>query len=112
MSKTKTVIPYSKKSKKVGRPSKFSPKIVKKTEKYIRKCRENDELPTIEKLALLLGISSWTTHRWRDEYDEFSNTIEQLQNLQIDMLIQGGLKGKYKASVAIFLLKHRRKKAS
>jgi len=103
--KTTTLIPYSKKSLKVGRPTKYSPKIVKKANKYLLKCIENDELPTLEKLALLLGISSRTTFVWRDTHDEFMHAVEQIQNLQIDMLIQKGLNNEYSASMAIFLLK-------
>ena len=103
--KTKTLISYSKKSLKVGRPSKFSSKMVKKAENYLQNCIENDELPTIEKLALVLGISTRTCYKYRDEHDTFMQTVERLQCLQIDQLIQKGLTGAYKASMAIFLLK-------
>jgi len=103
--KTKTLIPYSKKSIKVGRPTKYSLKTVKKAKKYLQNCITNDELPTLEKLALLLGVCSRTMFVWRDEHDEFLQTVEHLQNLQIDMLIQKGLNNEYSASMAIFLLK-------
>jgi len=102
---TKTLIPYSMKSIKAGRKTKYSPKIIKKANKYLQKCIENDELPTIQKLALLLGISSRTIYVWRDEHDEFFHTVELIQNLQIDMLIQKALNNEYSASMAIFLLK-------
>lgn len=103
--KTKTLTPYSKKSLKLGRPSKFSSKMVKKADKYLQNCTESDELPTIEKLALVLGISSRTAYVWRDEHDTFMQTVDRLQCLQIDKLIQKGLTGAYSASMAIFLLK-------
>jgi len=103
--KTTTLIPYSKKSIKVGRPTKYSPKIVKKANKYLQNCIVNDELPTLEKLALLLGVSSRTIFVWRDTHDKFMQTVDHLQNLQIDMLIQKGLNNEYSASMAIFLLK-------
>lgn len=103
--KTTTLIPYSQKSLKTGRPTKFSLKMVKKADKYLQDCIEKDELPTLEKLALILGVSSRTIYVWRDEYDQFMQTVEQIQCLQIDMLIQKGLRGDYSASVAMFLLK-------
>ena len=102
---TKTLISYSKDSMKLGRPSKYSRKIVKKANKYLLKCIENDELPTLQKLALLLGISTRTIYLYRDEHDEFMHTVEQIQNLQIDMLIQKALNNEYSASMATFLLK-------
>ncbi|MFH2062286.1 MAG: terminase small subunit [Candidatus Beckwithbacteria bacterium] len=90
---------------KLGRPSKYSRKIVKKANKYLLKCIENDELPTLQKLALLLGISTRAIYLYRDEHDEFMHTVEQIQNLQIDMLIQKALNNEYSASMATFLLK-------
>lgn len=90
---------------KRGRPTKYSLKMVKNAQKYLKKCIKKDELPTIEELALALKVATRSIYTWTDTHFEFSQTIDLIQDSQRSMLMKKGLSGEYSASMAIFLLK-------
>lgn len=111
-------------TKQVGRPTKYSPDLIKEVEDYITSCKDTTEqvvtgesdkftsykekvivkLPSIEGLAAFLKISKDTIYQWEKEYPEFSYVINALRAEQADRLINSGLSGTYNAYIAKALL--------
>lgn len=112
-----------------GRPTKYTKNILKRAKQYIKDSEDeqiqlvkqsNSEkgyemyenklkvnLPTIEGLAIDLGISRETVYQWEKEYKEFSDIIGELKAKQAKMLIQSGLSGDYNPTIAkVLLTKH------
>lgn len=110
-----------------GRPIEYNDEVPKKAQEYLDKCvDEEDEyhktrgeksdsydriirvrLPTIEGLAVYLGISRATVYDWKEKYPEFSDIIEKLQSVQADRLLLNGLSGDYNPVIAkVLLTKH------
>lgn len=63
-----------------GRPTKYSKAMVASAQQYIALCEDEVSgrvrkvnLPTIEGLALHLGVSRDSIHEWRKRYPEFSD---------------------------------------
>ena len=91
---------------KRGRPTKYSVTgTPERAKKYTQKALDEGNFPTIEGLALELGVSARSLYGWETEYPEFFQTMETLRDAQKHMLTSGGLTGKYNARMAVFLLK-------
>ena len=91
-----------------GRPTKYTPDIFPKIEEYLSMCgREQTKLPSVEGLALFLGVNKTTIFEWDKKYPEFSNYIKKVANKQKEQLMDDGMYGgkEVNASMAIFLLK-------
>jgi len=99
----------NKPQKRLGRPIIYKPEtICPKIEEYISQCgREQTSLPTIEGLAIHLGVNPDTIYEWRKIYPEFSEATKKILALQKKQLIDDGLYGgkEVNAAMAIFLLK-------
>ena len=97
------------KDNKVGRPTKYVPEtIYPQIEEYISSCgREQTELPTVEGLALHLGVNPDTLFTWSKEYPQFSESIKKILALQKKQLMNDGMYGgkEVNSTMAIFLLK-------
>lgn len=73
-----------------------------KQKQYVR-------IPTIEGLALKLGINKSTIYDWESQEDktEFSNDINRLRAKQAERLLNKGLSGDYNPTIAkVLLTKH------
>jgi hypothetical protein len=90
---------------KRGRPTKYTQTLPSRVMHYTDKCIKNGDFPTIEGLALELGVSARILYGWDTEYSDFFQTMETLRNAQKHMLQADGLSGKYNARMATFLLK-------
>lgn len=91
---------------KVGRPTKYNAsRVSRDVIKYINQAKKNGDFPTIEKLAMVLGVGVRTLYDWETEYIDFSHALDTLRDLQRHMLLTNGLSGKYNSRFAIFLLK-------
>lgn len=92
-----------------GRPTKYLPdEIFPKINEYLGSCsKEQTELPTVEGLAVFLGINRSTLFEWDKKYPEFSDYLKALADKQKNQLINDGMYGgkEVNASMAIFLLK-------
>ena len=108
----------------VGRPTKFSKKILIKTYKYIASCKDKEKriiksegvatttwdnhldvnIPTIDGLARYLQIATQTVYDWKKKSLEFSDALGELKQLQSERLIKGGLSGRYNSTIAKVLL--------
>lgn len=88
---------------------KYTEEILKKTEEYILSCSMAQmELPTIEGLALCLGVNDDTLVEWSKKYDEFKVLYKKLMMTQKVQLINNGAYGgkEINAAMFIFLLKN------
>jgi hypothetical protein len=59
---------------KYGRPKKYTEKIPKCVMHYTNSCLDKNKFPTIEGLAVSLGVVSSTAYAWEKEYESFSET--------------------------------------
>lgn len=67
----------------------------------------NVRIPTVEGLAVYLGVSRDTIYEWERVHPEFSDTLETLRSEQADRLLNGGLSGTYNSTIAkVLLTKH------
>lgn len=91
-----------------GRPTKYDPSVIDLAKEYIDSCsREQTELPTLEGLALKIGVDDETLGIWASSNPEFSATIKELKAKQKNQLINDGMYGgkEVNTPMAIFLLK-------
>lgn len=108
----------------MARPTDYNPKILKKAKKYIDSCVDEIEeyhktrgeksdsydrlvrvkLPTIEGLAVYLGITRPTIYDWKEKHLEFSYIIDELQAIQTDRIINNGMSGDYSPVISKVLL--------
>jgi hypothetical protein len=71
------------------------------------------KLPTIEGLALAIGIHKDTIYDWEKKYPTFSDLTNDLRAKQADALINNGLSGDYNPLLSKLLLsKHGYKEAT
>jgi len=102
-----------------GRPTLYTEDILSKTKEYLDSCEDteieresgqrteyrlNVKLPTVQGLAVYLGVSRDTIYEWASKHPEFSDTIELLQAEQADKLINQGLAGNYNSTIAKLML--------
>lgn len=89
-----------------GRPTKLTPELIKEGWKYLDELDVSIHtlLPTVEGLAIKLGISRDTIYEWEKENDEFSDIVKKLKVEQGEKLIQNALAGRYNASIAKLIL--------
>ncbi len=81
-------------SNPVGRPTKYTPEVIIEINKYLAEAvPENMSIPTIEGIALKLGISRDTLYEWAKVHPEFSDTLEKMKMLQKEALIKTGIFG-------------------
>lgn len=90
---------------KTGRPSKYEPRLNTRAKEYIKKAKKKGDFPTIEQLAMVLGVGVRTLYEWEKEHVDFQQTMDTLREAQRHMLLTNGLSGKYNSRFAIFLLK-------
>ena len=88
-----------------GRPSKYNAKVPKCLRIYTTKCLDKGEFPTIEGFSAHLGVGTRTLYDWQAEYPDFSQTMDELRDIQKHLLISKGLTGNYNTRFAMFLLK-------
>lgn len=94
--------------KQIGRPSKYDPSMISIAREYIASCgREATQLPTIEGLALLLGLDDEQISIYEKKHPDFSASIKELRKKQKDQLMNDGMYGgkEVNSTMAIFLLK-------
>lgn len=113
-----------------GRPTDYSEEILTRSREYVESCEDTEEqqltglsmkgtelyknklkvnLPSIEGLALFLGISRDTIYDWekQDDKKEFSYIVGDLRAKQAKALIDKGLSGDYNPTIAkVLLTKH------
>lgn len=110
-----------------GRPTEYSPKILKSAEAYLKLCKDEEydwtktdgaqstsyehrikvKLPSIEGLAVYLKVHRSTIYEWKDLHEEFSDILEEILSEQAQRLINNGLSGDYNSTISkLILTKH------
>lgn len=113
-----------------GRPTEYTEELLSNAREYLEKAEDEEEqqviglsakgtelfknklrvnLPSIEGLALHIGISRETIYQWEKdpEKPEFSDIIGRLRAKQAKALIDKGLSGDYNPTIAkVLLTKH------
>lgn len=109
-----------------GRPTKYSKEIIKKAKNYIKHSEDQElsaiesenevtgrtryslklkvNLPKVEGLCLYLGIHRSTAYEWAAEHKEFSDILEQINQIQANRVIDEALAGNYNPMIAKLLL--------
>lgn len=88
-----------------GRPTKLTPLLIKKAAAFVDGRRsDRAPLPTVEGLALELGISRDTVYEWADKPGQFSDIVSDLKSAQAEKLVQLSLTGRYNAAIAKLIL--------
>ena len=98
-----------------GRPTKYKPEYCEELIEFFTrdlytvddegKVRPN-ALPTLEAFSDLIGVDTDTLAEWGRVHPEFSGAVKRAKAKQADMLANGGLRGVYKETMSIFLLKN------
>jgi hypothetical protein len=102
---------------KVGRPSKYSPSMIKQIAGYIKDCP--DTVPSLCGLAMELNVCKRTINRWKSlnpneldpkeyaEFDEFLHMLGVLHDFQERTALNSGAKGDWNSVIAkLVLAKH------
>ncbi|MFA6097569.1 MAG: terminase small subunit [Candidatus Paceibacterota bacterium] len=102
--------------KTMGRPSLCTAEMVRSAEYYSREWKSldtNDVLPSIEGLALYLGVTRKTIYNWLQEaetdknHQDFLYICEQILIRQFKQLSNGGLQGTYNSAITkLMMSKH------
>jgi len=87
-----------------GRPTKYTPAIQKKADEYIKTLPEGEIIHSIEGLADHLDLARSTVYKWRDEIEEFSDTLERVLRKQAVSLINNGLAGEFNAPMTKMMM--------
>jgi hypothetical protein len=96
----------------VGRPSKYTPELLAKAKQYEANHKvagEDEVLPTIEGLAIYLGIMRKTIYNWLQDEDkeDFLHIVESILAKQARVLISKGLTGDFNSAITkVILSKH------
>lgn len=91
-----------------GRPTLYRPEMIDEINEYLKEAvPQNMKIPTIEGVALRLGITRDTLYRWAKENREFSDTLEILRQKQKEALTETGIFGgkEINATIVALLLK-------
>ena len=72
-----------------GRPTKYTPQIIVELNKYLQEAiPQNMKIPTVEGIALKLGISKETLYQWAKEKPEFSDALKKLKMILLLIHLQ------------------------
>ena len=91
----------------MGRPTKYTPVIVKKALDYLDNYEKKYEnvVPSVIGMARVLDVNKSTLHRWaEDKENNFCDILERCKNLQEEILINGGLLGDFNPSIVKLML--------
>ncbi len=95
-------------AKPVGRPSKYTPALLKKSRDYLKNylTKYEDQFPNIEGLSLVIDVRRSTIYNWIEDDDktEFSDIAEKINATQAQVLKNKGLTGDFNSNITKLLL--------
>lgn len=90
-----------------GRPTELTAKVHEEARRYLREFSSeefgNQAIPTLEGLAFHLGVSRKTLYNWEADA-EFLHTLDKLRSAQAMLVLNGGIRGTYNATIAKLIL--------
>ncbi|MGB1373816.1 MAG: terminase small subunit [Aequoribacter sp.] len=92
-----------------GRPTKYKgDESVAMVHDYITNFAQYDDMiPSVEGLSMVIGVAVSTLYLWKDEHEEFSEVLGQLQIAQRRELVNKGLDGTFNSNITkLVLTKH------
>ena len=93
-----------------GRPTKYTPELIRKTEEYLEQWEEyGHKIPTISGLAQIIDVTRERIAIWRQDKNkqEFSRIIDRLMSMQETKLLDNGLDGTFNSAITkLCLSKH------
>ena len=93
---------------KGGRPTKYTPEVIKTTLHYIDNYNEYEynEIPSITGLARALDLSDDTLQNWNKQPEkvEFFGILDKILRKQHDVLISKGLSGDFNSNICKLVL--------
>ncbi|QNK82585.1 DNA-packaging protein [Nakamurella sp. PAMC28650] len=102
-----------------GRPTKYTPELLKKAQGYLKQCVDTKEvvrtgnsgqviwtvkLPSVAGLAIYLKVARQTVYDWAETYPQFSDILDEILAEQEQRLIDNGLAGNYNSAIAKLVL--------
>lgn len=79
---------------KIGRPTLYTPEVITAVNEYLQEAvPQNMKIPTVEGVALKLGVGRKTLYEWTKIYPEFRHTLEELKMKQKEYLTEVGIFG-------------------
>jgi hypothetical protein len=99
----------------MARRTKLNKDLVSRAQVYLLECvGDRNPLPTIEGLALSLGVHRDTVYAWEETatsvekpstiLTQFSDIVKRLRTYQAEKLIQNGLSGRYNPTITKLIL--------
>jgi hypothetical protein len=90
---------------KTGRPTKYTPQVIIEINNYLQEAiPENMSIPTVEGIALKLGINKDTLYEWAKKNPKFSDALDKLKMMQKEALVKTGIFGGKEINSAIVKL--------
>jgi hypothetical protein len=86
-----------------GRPTKYKDEYCDYS-KYLAKCEDAGELPSLCGYACFLDVAESTLELWQSKHKQFSGSLSKLLTIEKKTLINKGLNGTYNATIAKLLL--------
>ena len=87
-----------------GRPTKYNATIQKKADEYINNLPDDEVIHTVEGLADHINVARSTVYKWKDEIEQFSDTLETILRKQAKTLINRGLAGEFNAPMTKMMM--------
>ena len=111
-------------TKKVGRPSEYTPEMVDKVDEYLAECKIwwdefhktrgeksdtyervlNVKLPMVEGFAEYIDVSKRTLYNWAEKHEEFMHALDRISRQQHNMLAEGGIAGYFSPVITKLML--------
>ena len=89
----------------ITKPTKYSEETLKVYAEYMQEAiPQNMKIPTVEGLALKLGISKETLYQWRKIHTEISDALRELKMKQKEYLTEIGIFGGKEINASIVAL--------
>ena len=89
-----------------GRPTDYTPELIAKAREYVSSLPEDEKVPSIEGLALYIGITRKTIYEWisQENKQEFCDIVEAILAKQAKSLMNKGLDNTFNSSIVKLLL--------
>lgn len=125
---TEAILGVTEETRPLGRPTKYTPELCQKVDDYLKESIDKElsvlketenpdgtkeiveikrykvQLPTIEGFALFLGVNKDTLYEWKKKYTNFSDSLDNIINIQKKRLLDEGLAGNYNPTIAKLIL--------